>query len=366
MLNKLSFPLIVLTTTLLVFTQIGANSIKVLNLGKVTIKYDQIRKPPDEPGVTKYLLLGKVVLVAEDTDENGKADTWFRYNIDETADLLMSDTNGNGTPDEYDAIDDNANLENVTDTYADAKILYFGAAFTRHQGEGIRVLGVVDDKPAQQAGLRKDDIILQVENISFRSQGSQPERFSSMAQDLPAGKPLRFFIKRAGKTFDIWIKPLLLDKEEHAALVKQVQVEFSGFFSKGKQAFAHDKYRQAIEYFQKSIDEYPLEAHRYIGICYMYLKEFKVALKYIVKAYKMNKKSAESTFYLANCCDNLGKIVDAKYYYKRYLKKKHLNSEMNSFAKKRLEVLKRKGKKRRSIQWLKVFDAILKETKGEN
>ena len=81
----------------------------------------------------------------------------------------------------------------------------------------------------------------------------------------------------------------------------------------------------------------------------------------------MDKKSALSTFYLANCCDNMDKISDAKYYYKKYLKMKHGNTEMNAFARKRLELLKKKrGKKKRRRDWQRVIEAIIKEIKGEN
>ena len=348
----------------MMFTTLEAKSTKRLQLGTLAIKYDEIHKPVDEPGVTKYLLAGKTVLVADDSDKNGKADTWFRYNRNEMADLLINDTNGDGIPDEYETIDNDGNLEDATDTYADKRTSYFGVAFARHQGEGIKVLGVIDDTPAQQAGLRKNDIILEVETISVRSQGPQPELFSHMIKDLPTDRPLRFHIKRIKKTFDIWIKPLRLDKEQHNAFLREVQKKFAGYYSRGKQAMARKNYTEAIENFKKSIKDFPIKSNRYIGLCYIFQKQFKEALKYIVKAYKMDKKSPLSTIYLANCCDNLGKITDARYYYKKYLKMKHSDSELNSFANKRLKALKKKkGKKNISNQLLKAIDAILKEIK---
>lgn len=360
--RKKSF-FLALAITLFFSTQ-EAKLDKLLHLGKLTIRYNQIYNPPDEPGVTKYMLAGKIVLVSEDSDKNGRNDTWFRYNSNEIVDLMINDTDGDGIPDEYETIDDDANLENATNTFTEKKIIYFGAAFARYQGEGIKILGVIDDTPAQQAGLKKDDIIMEVNNISFRAKGTKLELFSGMAQDLPEGSPARFHIKRAGKKFDIWIKPLRLNKEQNAAFVRKVQKKFAGYYSRGKRAMAQENYAGAIEYFKKSVKTHPLKSYRYIGVCYLHQKQFKEALKYIVKAFKMDKKSPVSTFYLANCCDNMGKIIDAKYYYKKYLKMKYSNPKLNSYANRRLKELKKKKRKKNwSGELLRVMDAILKEIK---
>jgi tetratricopeptide (TPR) repeat protein len=143
-----------------------------------------------------------------------------------------------------------------------------------------------------------------------------------------------------------------------------VQKKFAGYYSRGKRTMALGNYADAVEYFKKSVKDYPLKSYRYIGVCYLHQKQFKEALKYIVKAFKMDKKSPVSTFYLANCCDNMGKIIDAKYYYKKYLKMKYSNPKLNSYANRRLKELKKKKRKENwSGELLRVMDAILKEIK---
>ena len=63
----------------------------------------------------------------------------------------------------------------IQDTSLDESITsFFGAVFARHEGEGIKLLGVLDDTPAQNSGLQKGDVILEVETVSFRDQGPQP------------------------------------------------------------------------------------------------------------------------------------------------------------------------------------------------
>ena len=61
-----------------------------------------------------------------------------------------------------------------------------------------------------------------MENVSFRDKGSEPNLFSEMIKDLPVDKPLRFHIEREGKRFDVWIKLMMVSKDQRAAFQKEV------------------------------------------------------------------------------------------------------------------------------------------------
>ena len=125
--------------------------------------------------------------------------------------LLIKKTCGNASAEKQ--------REDVTNV---ALTSYFGMAFDRHQGEGIKLLGVLDNTPAQNTGLRKGDIILEVENISFRDYGPKPEAFSNIINDLPPDKPLSFLIERERKRFEVWIKPLKVNEEQLAAYTDKI------------------------------------------------------------------------------------------------------------------------------------------------
>lgn len=241
---------------------------------------------------------------------------------------------------------------------------YLGAGFIRHEGEGIKIIGSLDNTPAQHSGLREGDLILEVENISYRDKGNQPELLADMIEELPVDRPVRFLIERNGQSFEVWIKLLNITEAERRVFQEQSNQEFFSDYDKGRLLFSQERYAEAIASFSKSINEQPLEANQDIGVCYMYLNQFEVALDYIVKAYKMDKKSPESTFYLAACCDNLNKINDAKYYYKAYLKMKYKNSEWNAFAQQRLDNLNQRNKGRDfSETLLRIIRAVEKEIK---
>ena len=223
--------------------------------------------------------------------------------------------------------------------------LYFGLVFVNHKGEGVKIFGVLDDTPAQYSGLRKDDILLEVENISLREKGMEPESFSQMIQNLPADSPSRFLVERNAKRFDVWIKPLRMSEERYAAFQKEARETFMSDYSRATQLMSQEDYVSAIEYFNKSAADYPVDSYRSIGICFMNLRKFNEALSYLINAYKIDEKSPLNTIYLAACYDNLGKTRDATGYYKKYLKMNHDNREMIAFAQERLEALKKKEKK---------------------
>jgi len=245
----------------------------------------------------------------------------------------------------------------------DGLTTYFGAVFDRHADEGIKLLGVLNDTPAQNTGLQKADIILAVENVSFRDKGSQPEQFGGMIQELPVDRPLRFHMARNGKQFDVWIKPLRIDKEQLAAFQDEVRLRFSSNYARAKRLLADGHYAEAVSYFQKSLkaNSHTMESYQGLGICYYHLGKHQEARKFFENAIKMDESQPLSWFYGAANMDALNKRNGAMGGYRQYLKLNHDNAEMNAFARKRLDALTRNRGGGLSDQLLRVLDAITSE-----
>jgi len=243
----------------------------------------------------------------------------------------------------------------------DERTSYFGAVFKKHTGEGIQILGVLGDTPAQFAGLQADDLILEVEDVSFRDKGSDPWAFSGMVQHLPSDTPLRFHVDREGKRFDVWIKPLRLDQEQLTDVQQLVRQKFSSNYARGSRMMAQGDYLGAIEYFKKSLDARPMESYQGLGISYYHLEEYKEARKNIEKAYKLDGSQPLTVFYVAVSQDALGKHRSAANHYKEYLLLNHDDAEMTNFAHRRLEELAEANKKDWGEQLRRVFETIGKE-----
>jgi tetratricopeptide (TPR) repeat protein len=247
----------------------------------------------------------------------------------------------------------------------DGLTAYVGAVFTRHDGEGIKLLGVLEDSPAANTGLQEGDIILEVGNISVRDKGARPEVLTEMVQKLPADKPLRFYIEREGRRFDVWIKPLRIDEEQLAAYQKEGQAKFSSDYARGRELMAEENYSGAIECFQRSLESKAqiMESYQGLGICYYHLGKYKEARKSIENTLKLDKNQPLSWFYGALNMDALDRRNGAMDAYKRYLKLNHDNAEMNAFAQTRLEELRKNRRSDWGSQLLKIIDAIKKEIK---
>ena len=102
-------------------------------------------------------------------------------------------------------------------------------------------------------------------------------------------------------------------------------------------------YRSAIPYFEKALatekNKKKNENLELLGACYYQESRLNEALNILVKSNKRNSKSPLTVYFLAVVSDRLGNKGDAKVFYKRYLRLKHDDKDMNFMAKKRLRAL---------------------------
>ena len=98
-----------------------------------------------------------------------------------------------------------------------------------------------------------------------------------------------------------------------------------------------------------------------MGICYYHLGQYPEARECLEKAIKLDESQPVSWFYGAANMDALNRTNGAMDGYRRYLKLQHDNTEMNAFARKRLDALTRKRGAGLTDQLLRAIDAITRE-----
>jgi tetratricopeptide (TPR) repeat protein len=243
------------------------------------------------------------------------------------------------------------------------KAPFLGVSLTRPQENEIRILGIIPDSPAAHAGLSTGDKILQIEDHTAEDMGNDSFKFLELLYEMPSDRPIRFHIERDTKSFDVWVKLQMLEKDELAKILQAQTDRMNSHLVKGRQLLAENKFADAVNSFQKSLDTYPMESYQGLGISYYHLEKFKEARKNIERAYKLDRTVPLNVFYTAACRDVLGKSNTAIYHYKEYLALNHDNAEMNAFAEERIEVLKSRNGKRLSEGFTKMIDAIIKEIK---
>ncbi len=131
--------------------------------------------------------------------------------------------------------------------------------------------------------------------------------------------------------------------------------------------FQKKDYKAAIPYLEKATgfeqDKTKIDNLQFLGVCYYELGESDQALNAFVKAYKKNRNSPISVYYLGVVSDRLGNNADAKFYYKKYLGLKHNNLEMNKLARQRLTAVSKKSGKKTKRSLFKAVDMIQQELK---
>lgn len=122
----------------------------------------------------------------------------------------------------------------------------------------------------------------------------------------------------------------------------------------------------AIPYFEKAIaterNKKKNKNLELLGACYYKEGRLNEALNTLVKSNKRNSKSPLTVYFLAAVSDRSGNKSDAKVFYKRYLRLKHDDKDMNFMAKERLSVLQKKSnselKKKTSLMTQEIIKTI--------
>jgi S1-C subfamily serine protease len=83
------------------------------------------------------------------------------------------------------------------------------SAFVLPEVEGILVVGVLPNTPAQIAGIRKGDVILKANNQKVTDGG----QLQTIVEDVGINKPIRLTIQRGGKTFELNVQTAQLTNQ---------------------------------------------------------------------------------------------------------------------------------------------------------
>ena len=243
------------------------------------------------------------------------------------------------------------------------KVPFLGVSLTRPEEKEIRITAVLEDSPAEHAGLKIGDKILKMEDYESQDLGNDSWKLLEHLQDMPSDRPIRFHIERDKKKFDIWVKLERMEKEQLDKRLQALRPVLNSDLVKGKQLLGQNKFAEAVKSFKKSLKSNPMESYQGLGISYYHMEKFKDARKNIEKAYKLDRTVPLNVFYTAACRDVLGKWNTAIHHYIEYLDMNHDNAEMNEFARERIEDLKARNRKEMSEKFIKMIDAIIKEIK---
>jgi hypothetical protein len=243
------------------------------------------------------------------------------------------------------------------------KVVWLGVTVASSEEKRIRIMSVVDDSPAEHAGLKIGDRIVHIDGQALSDVEKDIQKFGTFIQKLPTDRPVQVNIERENRQFDVWVKLKEIERKEFDKFFQDQAKKLSNNLTEGQQLLGQNKFSEASEYFNKSLKLYPMESYQGLGICYYHMEKYKEARKNIEKAYRLDRTVPLNVFYTAACRDVLEKTNTAIFHYKEYLAMNHDNAEMNEFAKRRIETLKARNRKKTSESFVKLLDAIIKEIK---
>ncbi len=180
-------------------------------------------------------ILQAVSLYFDDAYRKNQFKEWF--NLKEPTEIRI-DANGNlveyylpeGIALYFEGSSDNDSIKTIS--YFDSSVLkseyarsvksdegkrpYLGVYITGYEGFGLKVLRVIEDSPAQNAGIQVGDIILEMDSFRFYVKQMNPYEFVDILSRMPVDKPVRFGIKRGNKKLLLYIQLGVIDEDKIA------------------------------------------------------------------------------------------------------------------------------------------------------
>jgi len=149
---------------------------------------------------------------------------------------------------------------------------FLGVQISEHGGQGIKVLSTIHDSPAQQAGLRNGDVILEAGDYPFYQESIRPREFAEAVKSLPVETPIKFIVARGGQQFEVGITLRSMTQEQKEALDKQNKEEAHQSYKNGRKAYSRKDYKKAIKYYQEAVSYDPGETKYIKALGQVYFK----------------------------------------------------------------------------------------------
>lgn len=223
--------------------------------------------------------------------------------------------------------------------FSSGKVSYLGAQYLGAWPEGIRIVNILADSPAQHAGLQVGDIILAIEDQKIGSSGLQAQQVADFVFSLPCDRPLRFLVERNYRTYDVYIQLTGMGKNRILKLMEDEQERFKSIIEDGKRCLERRDYDAAIQAFHQAQEMYPTMAFQGLGISYYNKRYFDDAFYYLARAYENNPQSALTLFYMSVTLDHWGKKDEAIFCFETYLRLQDKDRSRQDFARHQLDYL---------------------------
>ena len=195
---------------------------------------------------------------------------------------------------------------------------YLGVFLARYKGQGYRVVDVGNGSPAQQAGIRGGDVILEFEQLSFYQSELDPSLFVRFVATMPENQPLRMLIQRGNQRIEIFPVLELRDLEAEQEESRRFALDY---YNEGAALAEKNKCKQAIPLLEKATQYNPkdVRAMEMLGYCEYRRGHEEEAFQLFQRALKLAPGTPMANYFVAAHYEEMEHSEKAILHYGLYL-----------------------------------------------
>lgn len=240
---------------------------------------------------------------------------------------------------------------------------FFGAALVaNHSGQGVRIREVYPGSPAERAGLRPGDVILEFGEHAMYGRATDPSEFVALIGVTPTETPIRLVVERG--TRRSVLEATLEQREPKAIEEERRRLAFEAY-QQGETRFRRGEYEQAIPYLERAFNFNPKDGRtlELLGYCRLRERRYEEALRAYNTAFQLMPESANVVYFIGGCHDALGNSQQAVEFYQRYLSSNDTDAKKRKYARRRVNAIT--NHTNQATDWNKVFSDVIDAVRQE-
>ncbi|MFC2144080.1 tetratricopeptide repeat protein [Acidobacteriota bacterium] len=240
---------------------------------------------------------------------------------------------------------------------------FLGASFaTNHEGQGVRIREVWPNAPADRAGVRPDDVILEFGQYTLYRSEFDPFEFVALIGTMPTGEPIRLVVERGTRRFELWAELELRDTKSIEVEGKRLAFEA---YQRGEELFRLGRYEEAIGPLQSAYNFNNSDGRTLdlLGYCLLRKQRYAEALRAYNGALQRMPDSPTIKYFIGACHDALGDSKMAVDYYQQYLSSNDADKKKRKYANRRINAITNQPDE--STDWNKALVDIIEAVRQE-
>jgi hypothetical protein len=240
---------------------------------------------------------------------------------------------------------------------------FLGASFAnQHGSQGILIREVYPDSPADRAGIRPGDLILELGSHSLYRTKIDPYEFVALIGMASTSEPTRLVVERGTRRFELWAHLELRNRQWIEAERKRLAFEA---YQRGEALFRQGKYEEAIAPLHSAYNFNPNDGRtlELLGYCRLREKRYAEALRAYNSALQRLPNSPSILYFIGACHDSLGNLEQAVDYYGKYLASNDSDKKKRKYSKRRINAITHQPDE--SVDWNKAIVDIIEAVRQE-